>query len=119
MTIKKTKRTQKPPKKSPPPHASHCSGHSAEDHPDHSAELNRLRRIKGQLNGIESMITGRRYCPDILIQVRAAASALKALDHSIFERHLRGCVRDAVSAKNPGQIETKIQELLEILASRG
>jgi DNA-binding FrmR family transcriptional regulator len=110
MTIKKKSKT---------PKSEHCAGHAkGADHPDHSAELNRLRRIKGQLNGIESMITDRRYCPDILIQVRAAASAMKSLDHSIFERHLRGCVREAVSAKDPAQVEDKIQELLEIMASR-
>jgi DNA-binding FrmR family transcriptional regulator len=45
------------------------------DNPDHTEDLRRLKRIRGQLEGIERMIQERRYCPDIVNQIQAASSA--------------------------------------------
>lgn len=98
-----------------------CAGESSADHsghPDHSAELNRIRRVQGQIKGIETMILSRRYCPEILIQFRAAVSALRAAENAVFERHLRGCVKDAMYLKNASEIDKKVEELLELLVSR-
>ncbi len=84
-------------------------------HADHSLQLSRLRRIKGQVEGLERMISDRRYCPDIVIQARAASSALKSFEVAILETHLRGCVRNAMKSKDAFEAEQKIQEILEIL----
>ncbi len=84
-------------------------------YPDYSAEIKRLNRIKGQVDGVEKMILARRYCPDIILQIRAAAAALKALEAVILGGHLRGCVRDAMRSKSSKEAETKIQEILKIL----
>ena len=92
----------------------HSAKHGS-DHPDHTAEIKRLSRVKGQIEGIERMILNRQYCPDIMIQVRAAAAALKSLELALLQGHLRGCVKKAMQSKNNKEVEKKIQEILEIL----
>jgi len=84
-------------------------------HPDHKKELVKIKRARGQLDGIMAMIDNRRYCPDILIQIRAAKSALQSVEHSILKSHLKSCVHDAVVSKEPKAIENKISELIELL----
>lgn len=98
---------------------SQCSGHvDGVEHPDHSPHLGRLNRVKGQLEGIASMIEDRRYCPEILDQIRAATSALRSIELKVFEAHLKACVHDALSSRNSKDAETKIQELTQILLRR-
>ena len=53
-------------------------------HPDHSSEIKRLKRIQGQLEGIERMIMERRYCIEILNQTKAVTSAIHSLESSLF-----------------------------------
>ncbi len=83
------------------------------EHPDHSAELNRLNRIKGQVEGVKRMVEERKYCPDILNQTSAIKAALIALESSILEKHLNACVRSALESKG-GKSSDTITELLEI-----
>ncbi len=87
--------------------------------PDHSRLLLRLRRVQGQISGIEKMISERRYCVDILTQFRAAASALKAAEAAVFESHIRSCVAEAARSKKPAEIEKKIDELTRLLLKNG
>ncbi len=82
--------------------------------PSHSSELKRLNRIKGQVNGIERMIEDKRYCPEIIIQIKAARSALKSLEANIIEGHMNHCVQQAVQSKNPAVIQNKIDEILKL-----
>lgn len=84
-------------------------------HPDHSGNIKKLNRVIGQLEGIKKMIDDRRYCPDILIQTRAAAAALKNVEVSIFESHLSHCVTDAMNSNSPAKASTKIEELVNII----
>ncbi len=84
-------------------------------HPDHSRHLTRLNRAKGQIEGIERMIVNRRYCPDIIAQLKAASSALKAIEAEIFKSHLRGCVKEAFSADDLFKSEEKIQEIVKLV----
>lgn len=81
--------------------------------PNHTAELNRINRIKGQLDGIKKMIEERKYCPDILTQTSAVRSAIASLEAAILEKHLHACVRDAFETDRAGA-EEKIEELLTI-----
>ena len=91
----------------------HCS-----DTPDHRAELSRLRRISGQISGIERMIQEGRYCPDILVQTRAASAAIRSLETALLERHINHCVKGAFLSDNSIERESKINELVEIFAKR-
>mgnify|MGYP001563764937 CR=1 FL=1 len=85
------------------------------EHPDHSPHIKKLNRIVGQLQGVQRMIAARRYCPDILIQTRAACSAIKAIELSILQTHLEHCVTETMASANAHDSEQKVQELLDIV----
>lgn len=73
----------------------------------------RLRRIGGQINGIEKMINEGRYCVDILQQVVAARSALNQVALIILESHTKSCVVNAIKEDHG---EESINELIEVLS---
>jgi len=83
--------------------------------PCHTPTITRLNRVTGQLAGVKRMIEEGRYCTDILTQIRAASSALKAVEMKILQSHLRHCVTDATRAKKAAEVETKIEELVDLL----
>jgi CsoR family transcriptional regulator, copper-sensing transcriptional repressor len=77
---------------------------------EHEAEiLDRLRRVEGQVSGIRKMYEDGRYCIDILDQLSAARSAIKALALLVLEDHVNSCVRDAIDG---GEAEAKTAEML-------
>jgi DNA-binding FrmR family transcriptional regulator len=99
---------------------SHCETDvsSSKPHPDHSNVLGRLNRMEGQIRGIQEMIRSRRYCVDILIQMRAATAALRNVELEIFQSHIRHCVQESMRNKNPKEANKKIEELTELLIRR-
>ncbi len=80
--------------------------------PDHRKELARVRRISGQLRGIERMIEEGEECTDILTQVIAARGALKALAEVIIAEHVSHCV---MGASDLEESERHLKELLVVL----
>ena len=74
--------------------------------------INRLKRIEGQVRGIEKMVEEDRYCVDILVQMSAIQSALKNVGFSVTERHIHHCVSDAIKQ---GEGEDTIEELMSVL----
>ena len=72
------------------------------DHPgyvhDQDDILKRLRRIEGQVRGLQRMVEEEQYCIDILTQVAASTKALQAVALSLLDDHLAHCVRDAVAS---------------------
>ena len=76
---------------------------------DHSENISRLNRIGGQVEGIKRMIEEKRYCTDILMQLRAVRSALKSVESNILQKHLQHCV--AQSFNSDENKEQKIKEL--------
>lgn len=103
--------TKTAPRKKACPH--HAAGAA---HIDHGEGLPRLKRIRGQVDGIERMILEKRYCMDILMQIKAARSALQALEGEVLKTHLEGCVREALHSKDSFHADKKIKELMELLA---
>ncbi len=83
-------------------------------HPDYSKELNRLNRIAGQVEGVKKMVQERRYCPDILIQLRAIRSAITAVEANILDGHLDSCVTDAFHSPDENEKKKKMEELKEL-----
>lgn len=75
--------------------------------------LNRLRRIEGQVRGIARMIEEDRYCIDVLDQVAAVEKALRAVSAELVKNHLRHCVRHALAGH--GDPEAVIEELSDAL----
>ena len=59
--------------------------------------LQRLRRIEGQVRGLQQMVADDRYCIDVLTQISAATKALQSVAMGMFDDHLRHCVADAVA----------------------
>jgi DNA-binding FrmR family transcriptional regulator len=76
--------------------------------------LKRLRRIEGQIRGLQKMVAEDRYCPDILIQVASAHEALRSVGREVMRNHLRHCVAQAVRAGGP-EAETSYDELLDLM----
>ena len=74
--------------------------HSAKVRADDERQLllNRLKRIEGQVRGVEGMVERDAYCVDILTQVQAISSALTSFSTALLESHLKSCVRDDVLA---------------------
>lgn len=88
---------------------------NAHKHADHNGEIPRLRRIVGQLEGVERMIQDRRYCPEIIQQIRAVGSAVKALEHKILKGHLASCIRHSATGDSPQEFEKKLDEILKAI----
>ena len=65
---------------------------------DKAASLARLRRIEGQVRGLQRMVDADTYCVDVLTQVSAVTKALQGVAVGLVEDHLAHCVRDAVAA---------------------
>lgn len=61
------------------------------------AHLRRLRRIEGQIRGLQQMVDNDTYCIDILTQVSAASRALDSFALGLLDEHLHHCVRDAIA----------------------
>ena len=59
--------------------------------------LGRLRRVEGQIRGIQQMVDGDRYCIEVLTQISAVTKALQSVAVGLLDDHLRHCVADAVA----------------------
>ncbi len=76
------------------------------------ALVKRLRRIEGQVRGLERMVEDDRYCIDILTQIGAVTTALESLGMRILDDHVRHCVTDAIASGDPAAAAEKSDELL-------
>ncbi|MCL6640286.1 MAG: metal-sensitive transcriptional regulator [Candidatus Rokubacteria bacterium] len=81
--------------------------------------LGRLRRIEGQVQGLQRMIAADAYCVDILLQISAVQGALEQVQKLLLGRHIESCVADALRAGGKGERQRKIDELLEVFARFG
>ncbi|MCF6409316.1 metal-sensing transcriptional repressor [Pseudalkalibacillus salsuginis] len=73
---------------------------------------NRLKRIEGQVRGLNKMVEEDRYCMDILVQISAINSALKQVGFSLMERHANTCVKHSIESGNGDEY---IEELMKIV----
>ena len=81
----------------------------------HGEELVRLRRIEGQLRGVQKMIEEKRYCVDILTQLSSIVGAIKSVEENILERHLKGCVRRSFTEGSREDKVRKMDEVIDVL----
>ncbi|HEU5422293.1 MAG TPA: metal-sensitive transcriptional regulator [Nitrolancea sp.] len=86
------------------------------DQPHYSYEqdalLKRLRRIEGQVRGIQRMVEEGRYCIDIVTQLQAVQAAADKVAQEVLEQHIRGCVTNAIREENG---DAAIEELMNVL----
>jgi CsoR family transcriptional regulator, copper-sensing transcriptional repressor len=69
----------------------------------------RLRRIEGQVRGLQRMVEEDTYCIDILTQLNSVNAALKAVGMGLLDAHVRHCVRDSIEQ---GEGDEKVEELM-------
>jgi len=77
--------------------------------------LNALKRINGQVKGIQRMIEDEKYCIDVIIQVHAAIHALHRVGDKIFIKHIEHCVKDAFLGKSKKEKMKKINEMMKVI----
>jgi DNA-binding FrmR family transcriptional regulator len=73
---------------------------------------NRLRRIEGQVRGLQRMVADDAYCVDILTQISAVQTALEQVAVRVLDGHVRHCVADAVAGDDPAEADAKLDELM-------
>ncbi|WP_326704528.1 metal-sensitive transcriptional regulator [Streptomyces cyaneofuscatus] len=84
-------------------------------HHQKDEHLKRLRRIEGQIRGLQRMVDEDVYCIDILTQVSASTKALQSFALQLLEEHLRHCVADA-AVKGGEEIDAKVEEATKAIA---
>lgn len=86
---------------------------------DRTKIYNRLKRIRGQIDGIIKMVEEDKYCLDISAQIMAANSALNSTNKEVLSSHLRHCVVDSLENGDKLDIEAKINEIDQIIMKLG
>lgn len=75
----------------------------------------RLRRIEGQIRGLQKMVDDERYCADVLTQVSSVQEALRGVSRSLLHNHLKHCAAEAIRSEDPAKAESMYQELVELM----
>jgi DNA-binding FrmR family transcriptional regulator len=82
---------------------------------DKAAVLKRLRRVEGQIRGLQRMVEEESYCIDVLTQVSAATRALQEVALGLLDEHLGHCVREAIESGGP-EADAKVAEASQAVA---
>ncbi len=93
-----------------------CLKHKDRESIEKKDLINRLRRIEGQVRGLEGMIENDAYCTDVLIQVSAVTSALNSFNKVLLENHIRTCVADGIRRGDDeviSELVTTMQKLMK------
>jgi len=78
--------------------------------------VTRLKRIEGQIRGLQKMVEKDRYCIDILTQTASVVSALKGVEDLVMGQHLQTCVADAMRSNDMHKQQDKIDEVMTVLS---
>ena len=78
--------------------------------------IHRLKRIEGQVRGIQRMVDEGRYCVEIMTQIEAAAAALARVQDGVLESHLQHCVADALEGGDVAARHEKVDEVVALLS---
>jgi CsoR family transcriptional regulator, copper-sensing transcriptional repressor len=79
------------------------------------ANRNRLRRIEGQIRGLQKMVEEDRYCPDVIVQIASVQQALRAVARNLMSNHLHHCAAKAIQSGRKQEAEAMYDELLELI----
>lgn len=79
------------------------------------SNVKRLRRIEGQVRGLQKMVEEDRYCADIMIQISAVQEALRNVGRALMRNHLKHCAAQAITQGTPAQSEAMYDELLSLI----
>ena len=75
--------------------------------------VRRLRKVEGQVRGIQKMVEDERYCIDVLTQIAAARTALEKVAIEVLDDHVNHCVHGAIASGDPADAEAKSRELVD------
>jgi DNA-binding FrmR family transcriptional regulator len=79
------------------------------------SNLKRLRRIEGQIRGLQKMVEGERYCADILTQVSSVQEALRAVSRELLRNHLDHCATHAFQKGSRAEVSQMRDEIIELM----
>lgn len=79
-----------------------------------TANLHRLRRIEGQIRGLQKMVEEDRYCADIMVQISSVHEALRSVGRALMRNHLKHCAAKAIRGAPP-EAEQMYDELLDLI----
>jgi CsoR family transcriptional regulator, copper-sensing transcriptional repressor len=91
-----------------PPHALHVATGVKEN------MLLRLRRVEGQVRGIQKMVEEERYCPDVLTQMSAIHESLRSIERILMKNHLQHCATEALRSGDEIKAQKTYDELTEL-----
>jgi CsoR family transcriptional regulator, copper-sensing transcriptional repressor len=75
----------------------------------------RLKRIEGQVRGVQKMVEEERYCADVLIQLSSVQEALRATGRALLHNHLKYCASEAIRSGSAEQADAMYEDLLELM----
>ncbi|NOZ69614.1 MAG: metal-sensitive transcriptional regulator [Deferribacteres bacterium] len=81
----------------------------------HEEQLVSLKRIEGQIRGVQRMIEEKRYCVDILTQLHSIVGAVLRVEGKILRKHLEGCVTEALRGRSEAEKQKKIDEIMDLI----
>lgn len=81
----------------------------------HEGQLVFLKKIEGQVRGIQKMIEERRYCVDILTQLHSIVGAIYRVENSVLKKHLESCVVTSLKSKSEIDKNRKIEEIINLI----
>ena len=83
---------------------------------EHTEVLSYLRKIEGQICGVQKMIEEKRYCVDILTQLHAIVGAIENVEDKILKKHFENCVMSAFRSDSKKDREEKMEEILKLIS---
>ncbi len=99
-----------------PKKAAHKESHRAMPREEAARKdlLLRLRRVEGQVRGVQKMVEDERYCPDVLVQMSAIHESLRAVERILMKDHLQHCATQALRSGDAKQAQRTYDELTEL-----
>jgi len=79
------------------------------------ANQKRLRRIEGQVRGLQKMVAEDRYCADVIVQIASVQEALRGVARNLMKNHMRHCAAKAIGSRKNDEKEAMYKELLGLM----
>ena len=92
-----------------------CHDKKLRDEEEKRNLMNRLKRIEGQVRGLQNMLEQDAYCPDILIQVSAVTQALNSFNKELLAEHIRNCVVEDIRADRTETVDELVETLKKVM----
>ena len=92
-----------------------CCRHKHRENAEYESLIKRLKRIEGQVRGIQGMVEKEAYCTDILTQVSAVQSALNAFSRELLSNHIHSCVVDGIRSGDPEVVDELVRTVEKLM----